>query len=255
LAGLLLAGTCAASVADWFNVGEEVEYKVTWMHIPVAWSRVTLDTIEENGRELPRIRVASKSYSTFNHIYKVDDLFETVIDPETRLPLRHGGRLSEGSRRKDHMTVFHHDRGIAVFEDRLTGEKTEVPINADTLDIFSLMFAMRDMDISELGTTVHKVFTDGKLYNLKLSIKEDTDISLENYNKVPCFEVEPTAEFDGLFVRQGRITFWVSKINRRMVTCIQAKVPVGKIRVKLHQVSGPGDDFWITGETAEKEEK
>ena len=58
----------------------------------------------------------------------------------------------------------------------------------------------------------------------------------------------PIAEFDGLFLRQGKVFFWVSKENRRMVTWVEAKVPVGKVSVKLREVSGPGDDFWVRKE-------
>ena len=52
-------------------------------------------------------------------------------------------------------------------------------------------------------------------------------------------------EFDGLFLRKGKIMFWVSKKDRRMITCIKAKVPVGKITAKLQRVTGPGNDFWV----------
>ena len=56
----------------------------------------------------------------------------------------------------------------------------------------------------------------------------------------------PEAMFDGLFVRKGKATVWVSRDPRRLLTFSKVRVPFGRVRIKLHEVNGPGDDFWIT---------
>ena len=57
-------------------------------------------------------------------------------------------------------------------------------------------------------------------------------------------EIEPIADFDGIFLRQGKVFFWISKQPSRVVTCIKAKVAVGKITAKIHEISGPAKGFW-----------
>ena len=56
--------------------------------------------------------------------------------------------------------------------------------------------------------------------------------------------IKPIADFDGMFLRQGKVFFWISKETPRVVTCIKAKVAVGKITAKIHEVSGPVKGFW-----------
>jgi hypothetical protein len=244
---MVLAATAAwgKDYSGCFFPGEVTDYKVSWMGIPLAWSQSTTETVLENGRELVRIRMVSQTYKPYTHIYKVDDLTEVLIDPETALPVRLELDLQEGSRRKNHSTLFDHANRNAVFIDHEAGTTNMVPIQGDTREILSFLYSVRNENLEMLAQQIHTLFVDGKLYEMGMEIHPDDTIKLANYGKVACTEVEPLAEFDGLFLRQGKIFFWVSKQNRRMVTCVEAKVPVGKVSVKLESVSGPGDDFWV----------
>ena len=235
----------AEDYSNCFIPGEVAEYKVYWAGIPLAWSKTTTEIITENGRELVRIRMVSKTYKTYSYIYKVDDLKEVIIDPETALPLRVELILNEGTIHKSHLTTFDHDNKVAIFQDRISMDIREVPIKSTTQDVISFLYSQRRYDLEDLAARKHQLYAEGKLYELDIKIRREDDIKLPIYGKVPSVEIEPIAEFDGIFIRQGKIMFWVSKEKRRMVTCIQAKVPVGKVSVKLKKVSGPGDDFWV----------
>jgi len=243
--GMVAVTAYAFDYSDCFIPGEVSKYKVSWMGLPLAWSSASIDTIAENGRELIRIRMVSKSYKAYSYIYKVDNATETVIDPKTALPLRLDVVLNEGSIHKSHLTTFYHDKRVAVFQDRISKDIKEVPIENGTQDIYSFLYSARNQDLATLASQKHTLFVDGKLYELGLKIRKEGNIKLPGYGKVESVQIEPIAEFDGIFLRKGKIMFWVSKQSRRMVTCIKAKVAVGKIKVKLQGVSGPGDDSWV----------
>ena len=215
------------------------------MGLPLAWSTLTTDTITEGGKELIRIRMVTQSYRGFSHIYKVDDLTEVILNPITALPIRLDLKINEGSISKSHLTTFYHDKKVAIFQDRISKDIKEVPIESDTQEIFCFLYAARNRDLESLSERKYTLFVDGKLHDLGLKAGIEDGIKLPTYGIIPSLAFEPTAEFDGLFLRQGKVRFWVSKQNRRMVTCIQAKVSVGKVSVKLQSVSGPGDGFWI----------
>ena len=249
LAPILLIGLAAvtAKAGDYskcFIPGETSEYKVSWMGIPLAWSGSTTEKIVENGRELIRIRMVSQTYKTYTHIYKVDDVTEVVVDPETALPLRLDLQLNEGSRRKSHLTVFDHAGKTATFIDRAAGTTNTVAIDSHTQDVLTFLYSVRNEKLETLAQKKYKLFVDGKLYDLGMQIREEGHVNLPEYGKIASTLVEPVAEFDGLFLRQGKIFFWISKQDHRMVTCVEAKVPVGKIKVKLEKASGTGNTFW-----------
>lgn len=254
---LMLCGEPALALAatedfsSCFVPGEVSEYKVSWMGVPLAWSKSTTDTVNEDGRDLIRIRMVTQTYKAYSHIYKVDDITEVIIDPKTALPVRLDIILNEGSRKKSNETRFDHDNRSAVYIDRIAGTTNAVEIAADTREVMSFLYSMRQQKIEDLTENIHTVYVDGKIHEMGVGLLKEKKAKLPNYGKVECNVLEPVAEFDALFLREGKIFFWVSKAERRMVTLVQAKVAVGKINVKLQKVSGPGDDFWVK----EKDEK
>jgi hypothetical protein len=240
---LALASAASTNSAA-FIPGETAEYKVSWMGIPLAWSTTSIDST--NG--LIRIRQVTQTYKAYTHIYRVDDATEVMVDPASSLPISLDFELDEGTIRKSHFTRFDHANKSAVFIDRISNTTNTVAIKEDTRDILTFLYSVRNQSFEALANEIHELFVDGKIYELGIEIHRTKGLHLPEYGKVECTEIEPLAEFDGLFLRQGKIFFWVSKQNRRMVTCIEAKVPVGKISVKLQTVSGPGNDFWVRRE-------
>jgi hypothetical protein len=89
------------------------------------------------------------------------------------------------------------------------------------------------------------VMADEKLYTvLPRPLKRET-ISTPRWGRVPCLRFEPQAQFDGLFVRKGRLWVWVSEDDRRLAVRLAAQVPVASVKVTLADVRGPGEDRWV----------
>ncbi len=236
----------ATDYSNCFVPGEVMEYKIYWMGIPIAWSKSTTEMVTENGRELFHITMIAKTYKAYKHIYEVDDKTEIFIDPATALPVRHDWIINEGSIHKSQLTTFNHKKNVAVFQDRISMDIREVPIGSNTQEIFSFIYTIRNADLVKLASRKHKLLVTGKLYDLGLNITDEDDIKVDDYGKVESIEIEPVADFDGIFLRKGKISFWVSKQKRRVVTCVKAKVAVGKVTAKLQSVSGQGEGFWNT---------
>ncbi len=241
---LLAASSVAGDYSSCFVPGETVSYKIYWMGIPIAWSTTTTDTIEEEGRELIRITLVARTYAAYKHIFEVDDKTEVIIDPETALPIRHDWIINEGTIHKSHLTTFDHAEKTAVFLDRISKDLRVIPIAEDTQEIFSFIYANRNADLEQLAQQKHRLLVTGKLYDLSVKIAGHDNIKVRDHGKVASVEIEPVAEFDGIFLRQGKVFFWISKEKRRVVTCIKSKVAVGRVTAKLQSVSGAGQGFW-----------
>lgn len=241
----LIAGMARADdLLPCFIPGEVAEYKIYWAHIPLAWATVSTDSIKEEGRDLIRIRMEAQTYKAYTYIYDVNDVTEVIIDPETALPVRLDLVINEGTIHKSQLTTFYHDKKMAIFQDRISKDIREVPMKSNTQELFSFMFSNRYTDLKTFASQHHEVLVNGKLYDVGIKLRGTDEIKLSEYGKVKCTKVEPIADFDGIFIRKGKIFFWISTKDRHMVTCISAKVAVGRITAKLQEVSGPGDDFW-----------
>lgn len=242
---LLLGGVLLGAPA--FPVGEKLVYSISWNGIPVAWSEIKTEADQFEGRDVVAIRMRTRTYSFFNWFFKADDKHESIVDPATMLPLQFTKNLREGSYRCHEITRFDHAAGVAHYEHQTNGSKKTYPINSDTRDILSFMYSMRSVDFEPNSTNEFRVMADEKVYDLTVRTLDVEPIDLSHYDRdVDSLAMIPEASFDGLFVRKGEGTLWVSRDPRRVLTFAKMKVPFGNVRITLQEVQGPGEDFWIT---------
>lgn len=228
-----------------FTVGEELVYKVYWGFIPVGKTRIVSRWIEEDGRRLLAIRYRTRSNRIIAAIYPVDDLIESIIDPETFLPVRFVKKLKEGRRRNDEVTTFDFEKGEAHWVDYYKKRTKTYPIDADTRDIVSFMYFMRSYRFEPGVRKDFRVMADEKIYDLFVTAGDVEEVKLKRFGRVKSIRLEPEAQFEGLFVRKGKVTVWVARDQRGVVTRMVGSIPVASIHVVLWEVHGPGDDFWI----------
>lgn len=229
----------------WFPIGETIQYQVLWGKVPVARSTAWSEWVEVDGRRLLAVRFETKSNKVIGTIYPVDDFIESLIDPETFLPVQFTKKLSEGRYRCHEITTFDHEKGIAILENVRRGTTKEYGIDPDTRDLVSFMYSMRTQRFPVGTEQAFRVMADEKLYDLTVkSLKEDT-VKLKRFGKVASVVLEPEAEFQGLFVRKGKMRLWVSEDDRRIITKAAIEVPVANVNLVLDNVGGPGDDAWV----------
>jgi len=243
---LLLCAVAAAKELP-FPIGEELIYKIAWSGIPIAWSKAVtqMDTFE--GRPVIAMRITVNTFSFFDHICKVDDFYEGLIDPETSLPVRFERKISEGNYRRHDITTFNYETLTAHNIHLPKGKTKDYKIEPDARDIPSYMYFMRSVSLEENKDTRYRVMSGEKTYDLFIKAFGIEPIELPHYDReIPCLVIKPEAMFDGLFVRKGKATVWISRDPRHLLTYAKVSTPFGRVSVTLNEVRGPGTDFWIT---------
>lgn len=235
-----------------FPIGEELTYRVYWGYIPVAVATARFDWVEMDGRKMISIRSTARTNKFADKIYRVDDLMESIVDPETMLPVRFTKISHEGRYWTHEITTYDHKNRVAHYVSKKNGETQDYPLEEDTHDLFSMMYFMRSQPFVVGQKPHYRCLTDDKIYDFWVDVLKEEKVDLENYGSAPCVKVEPVAAFNGLFVRKGRIWFWLSRDKRQFMVKMVAEVPVAKIWVVLDKVSGPGEDFWVKPPEDEK---
>lgn len=251
---LLVTGGQAQTNALWFPVGEETIYDVHWGFLPVARSHVTTSWTNFQGRQVIAIRYVTRTNKVVAQLYPVDDLLETLIDPDTFLPIRYTKKTREGHTYADEVTDFDHAGGTARWESFLKKKTKNIPIGAETRDVIALMYWLRRTPFRAGTEQTYQVLADNKIYDLVLKLSEGGAVALDRYGKVNCLRIDPVAAFNGLFERKGKLQVWVSKDARQLCTRIVGEVPVASISITLAEVRGPGQDAWVA-KPAKSEDK
>ncbi len=239
----------------WFPVGEELVYKGYWGLLSVGEARLWTEWVEEDGRRLLAIKFVAQSSRVISTVFAVNDNLESIVDPETFLPVRFTQRIREGKKVRDDAIVFDHKAGTAtcktVRADKERAPKT-VEIEADTRDVLSFMYFMRSGGIKVGTTNTCRILFDAKMYSVTVAGREHEDVYLSHFGEVRCLELEPKAMFGEVFVRKGSLNMWISDDERCICTKAMAIVPVANVKMILQSVKGPGDDFWTSGKRKRK---
>jgi len=216
-----------------FPVGEELTYRIYWGIVPVGYSVASTKWIEEDGRKLLAITFRTRTNKVLATIYAVDDLFESVIDPLTFLPVAFMKKQSEGRYHSHELTTFDYDTLTAYWTSFLNRGEKNYDIRPDTRDLVTFMYYMRNKTWQEGQTVKTQVMTDEKLYDLEVAVKKRETVKTVQGEKIPSIKLEPRAKFNGLFVRKGKGYLWVSEERPSVVTKITAKIPVASIKLIL----------------------
>ncbi|MCU0858856.1 MAG: DUF3108 domain-containing protein [Pontiellaceae bacterium] len=215
-AGLCLP-VCAVNLP--FPVGEELVYKITWNAVPVAQATAVTKREMYEGRRVIALQMTIRTFAFFDSFFIVDNFYESLIDPETFLPIRYVSKIREKSYRCHESTNFDYKTMTASYQHLISGKTKSYDIKPETRDLISFMYFMRSKHLKENTKTEYKVMTDEKIYDLFLTAFSLKAVSLPNYDKkILSIELNPEASFDGLFVRKGKATVWISRDFRHLMT-------------------------------------
>lgn len=228
-----------------FPLGECLIYKIYWGKIPVGEARVHTDWAQLDGRKLLNIRFRVVTGKVLSRIYPVNDIHECFIDPETFLPVRYVKKVNEGRYHADEVTDYDHAKGEAVMQRVGRDSKKVFKIGADTRDVMSFMYYSRALDFSPGTTNRFQVISDEKVYDLDVHTMKKENVKVVDDSRIRSIKMEPIAKFEGLFVRKGRMWMWISDDESRLMTKMQAEVPVASVHLLLAEVRDPGDNITI----------
>ena len=221
-------------------------YGVYWGVIPVGEAVVTSSWLDDGGVRYLQINHRIRSNKALAVLYPVDDTIQTLIDPVKFRPVSFYMDQSEGRHSAKGLTTFDFGKSVATWES-FTKKKTEkYPIDQDTRDLVTFMYFMRRDGFKPGDDRKFRVMADDTVYDLGVKVVGEEKVDVPGYGKIDCLRLNPTAKFNGLFVRKGKMTVWVSRDQRCLCTRVAATIPIiGTVKIILTSVGGPGDDAWV----------
>ena len=242
VAFVLAAGGAAGQTNLWFPVGERLSYRLYWGMIRVGTAELTTEWIAFDGGRRLAICARARTTPFMSKIYAVDDWIETIVEPESFLPIRYEQRLNEGRHRRHDLFIFDHPGRKAHWRSMLKQESHVVDIGADTRDVLSLVYYMRSQPFAIGDERRFHVVVDDKLYDLTVAGRKTETLTGLDGADVQCLRVEPQAKFGEIFVRKGRLNLWFTDDRSRVCLLMTGKMPIASVKAVLVDISGPDDE-------------
>ena len=192
-----------------------------------------------HGREAYHIAAYARSNSLIDLIYPVRDEHHTYVDAEHLHSLRYEKILHEGRYRADEVIEFDQQNHKATYYSKKNKSKKQMLIFKNVQDELSSAFWFRAQPM-KVGETVHiPAMADEKNWDLEVRVLQRDQVEIKGLGTFDALQVEPSAKFQGIFVRRAKIRGWMSTDEKRLPLMMKTKIPVlGTITVVLVNYEG-----------------
>ena len=239
---LILLSSFMCGQAQSYKPGERATYTIQYgiINSGIGSLEVKLDTID--GKVVWHEKFFARTTGLADAIFKVIDIYEVYIDPESELPVRSIRNIHEGRYRRYNVVTFDHTTrsDSAILYSDLTGTHI-VPKGIH--DIISCFYFFRNHilpdggklkkgDIVELTTW----FTD-QLYPIRLRFVGVEDAKIRG-GKIKCYKFNPVTEVGRLFKTEEDVSFWFSADKNFLPVKIRFDIFVGAFMVELDRYEG-----------------
>jgi Protein of unknown function (DUF3108) len=215
--------------------GETLDYNLTWLGLTGGKLRTTIALVPNDPQRI-RITFSARSSSSFAFIYKVRDQIESIVNRGDFSTLRYEKHLREGGKTKDDSTTIDERRKIATR--RRPGRDTEeISVTKPVFDPLSLVYHLRDLDLTPGREHRFTVFADGKIYTLVANVttRQTLETPAGTFQTVT---VEPKMQGGGIFRDEdASLTLWFTDDARHIPVRIRSEVKVGTITANLRRIS------------------
>lgn len=225
-----------------FSAGETLTYDVNWSIFHAGRITARLGRESQDPRDAFVVTTTARSEGFVSVLYKVQDNFRSVFDPETLCSSRISKQINEGRRHREIQIAFDSARRLALLHERNLSAPDETPkyseheIPACVEDIISAFYYLRSQPM-EVGENIHLAVNDGSRTTRVDAVILDREKIQTPLGTKEALRVEPRI-FGTLFRKtRGQMFIWFSDDEHHYPLRVQAVLKVGTITGTLSSIS------------------
>jgi hypothetical protein len=225
-----------------YKAGEKVNYSVHYGLINGGIAALELNSEILDGKEVLHSKIMAKTTGLADAVFKVLDIYEVYMNPETELPVKSIRNIREGRYRNYNLVLFDHNtRPDSAI---LTSDLTGIHIAQKGIhDILSCFYYFRNHILPidsnlQVGsvTTIMTWFTD-ELYPVRLKFKGIEEVKTKA-GRIRCYKFNPVTEAGRLFKTEEDVSFWFSADKNFLPVKIRFDIFVGGFTVDMQNYEG-----------------
>ena len=226
---------------DAYGVGEFFKFRIHYGIVNAGYATLEVKDATINNKKT--FHVVGKGYTTgmSRFFFKVDDLYESYIDKETRSPYRFVRKIDEGGYTKNQEGFFNQSVNKVVVKDYKHKTEKTLYIPKNTQDILSTFYYLRNhpnIDKLKIGESVAiDMFFDDETTKFKLKFMGREDITTK-FGVVPSMIFRPLVQSGRVFKEQESLTVWISDDDNKVPLRIKASLAVGSIKADIDAYKG-----------------
>jgi hypothetical protein len=231
---------------DSYGVGEWFKFRIHYGIVNAGYATLEVKDAVSNNKKT--FHVVGKGYTVgmSRFFFKVDDLYESYIDKETRNPYQFVRKINEGGYTKNQEGFFNQATNRVVVKDYKHKTEKTLYIPKNTQDILSAFYYLRNhpnIDKLKIGEAVAiDMFFDDETTKFKLKFIGRENITTK-FGVVPAMIFRPLVQSGRVFKEQESLTVWISDDGNKLPLRVKASLAVGSIKADLDAYRGLKNPF------------
>ena len=231
-----------------FDVGEWFKFRIHYGIVNAGYATLEVKETTMNSRKV--FHVIGRGYTTgvSKFFFKVEDLYESYIDKETRNPYQFVRKIDEGGYTKNQEGFFNQAENKILVKDYKHKTEKTFSIPRNTQDIMSSFYYLRNhpnIDKIKPGEFVAiDMFFDDSTTKFKLKFIGREDIRTK-FGVVATMIFRPLVQSGRVFKEEESLTVWITDDENKLPIRIKANLAVGSIKADLEGLKGLKHPFKI----------
>ena len=216
---------------------EEINYYLKFGIIKGGEASLVINDTKFNGKNAVRYYVVGRTTGATNALFGIYDIYETIVDAETKLPLKAIRDIRENKYRWYNETFFYHD--VDSIKSQRKGWQAVPHDLVDIVSVFFYFINKNMLDKVEKGYTVtlptyHA--DDISDVTIQYSGEERVDTDL---GKIDCYVLSPLMDKGKLLNRSDGLKVYISK-EKKIPVLFEFDMRIGTLKavLKSYQIDG-----------------
>jgi len=181
------------------------------------------------------------TYSKWDSFFKIRDIYESYVNPQTLKPSLYKRSIDEGGWTKKEKYVIKNNvvNSTAKKKNKPETQKT-FTIGASTQDVVSMFYKVRTVDFNKFkeGQTQSLLIVfDEKQIPVTLKYMGKETVNAGNLGKKECYKISIGAKTDALRGKDKNL-IWLTADAKKIPTLLKFSIPVGTGQLALTSASG-----------------
>ncbi len=234
---LLLSATSARAQDLPFKPGESLLFSGRWLFFDAGMFEANVaDGVQPDGRPGLRFILHTWTMNVISKIFTMDDHFDSLWDPETRLPVSMKAVIRESTTTKDKLLEFDHSHATAsVTQDDKPRER--FPLNPGAQDVFGAAYFIRATRLAPGQKLQVPIFENNKNYFAEITVAKRERITALD-GQVDTIMLISRLKFEGAFTDSNLLYVWLTDDEYQVPVRLRINMAFGDIILSLVKAEG-----------------
>lgn len=215
------------------------------------FAQVTMETSEVKTRKstLLRLKCKAQTYSKWDNFFKINDLYESYVNPKTLTPYLYKREINEGGHYKYEKYNFNYKNGTVKtlrrqksknFESGFWDRHQNVTLNSGTKDLVTTLYHIRNLDIDKAPIGSSDTFTvmfDTTETKVTMTLLAKETITT-NIGKKECYKIAISINNSDVLKGKNNNLIWLTADANKIPVYAKFKIAVGNGELRINSATG-----------------